>query len=135
MFSEFHALTWSDFDEAVSDIAEQLSDKDNLVGVYGVPRGGLILAVALSHRLRLPLLELPQLNALWVDDIVDTGRTIFNSPRQVLHATWINNLDSNKKFGQEIICSQSNVEGWVVFPWERLDKAKKDKERYDLSRK
>lgn len=45
-------------------------------GVYGFPRGGLCLAVALSHSLELPLLEEPKNNSLIIDDIYDTGYTL-----------------------------------------------------------
>ena len=137
MFSKFYSLTWDDFDKAIYDIANQcLALKIPLIGVYGVPRGGLILAVALSHRLGINLLTSPRLDALWVDDIVDTGKTLYASPKNVIHIAWVNNLKDSTKDGHRynLIFSRSHVDGWVVFPWERLDKAKKDKEQYDLSR-
>lgn len=45
-------------------------------GVYGIPAGGLVLAVCLHYRLDLPLLLAPTKKTLIVDDIVDTGHTM-----------------------------------------------------------
>ena len=51
---------------------ERLADYD---GVYGVPRGGVPLAAALSQRLLWKLTEEPTCNTLIVDDVVDSGKT------------------------------------------------------------
>ena len=52
-------LSWIEFDECINSIYKQCKNK-NFEGVYGFPRGGLCLAVALSHSLRLPLLNEPK---------------------------------------------------------------------------
>ena len=44
--------------------------------IYGVPRGGLCLAVALSHKLNIKITQNPMKNSLIVDDIFDTGLTL-----------------------------------------------------------
>ena len=49
-------LSWKEFDECTYSIYKKCKNK-NLKGVYGFPRGGLCLAVALSHSLGLPLLD------------------------------------------------------------------------------
>ena len=68
-------LSWADFDRALDSAVARLASC-SLSGVYGVPRGGLVLAVCLSHRLGIPLLEQPQAGCLVVDDIYETGRTV-----------------------------------------------------------
>jgi len=45
-------FTWSEFDKSVEEIADKCRFKE-FSGIYGVPRGGLCLAVALSHKLKL----------------------------------------------------------------------------------
>ena len=70
-----HKLSWKEFDECIISISNQCKE-NNFEGVYGFPRGGLCLAVALSHSLGLPLLEEPINNSLIVDDIYDTGHTL-----------------------------------------------------------
>ena len=75
MLRKLRILTWEEFDHAILKIADYYSGVE-LNGVYGVYRGGLPLAVALSHKLKIPMLKEPQANALWVDEIVETGKTL-----------------------------------------------------------
>ena len=68
-------FTWSEFDKSVEQIANKCKFK-KFSGVYGVPRGGLCLAVALSHQLKIELISEPIKNSLIVDDIYETGITL-----------------------------------------------------------
>ena len=56
-------FTWSEFDIGVEHIANKCKFL-NFSGVYGVPRGGLCLAVALSHKLKINLIKLKELKTL-----------------------------------------------------------------------
>ena len=49
-------FTWWEFDKSVEQIANKCRFKD-FSGIYGVPRGGLCLAVALSHKLKIETLH------------------------------------------------------------------------------
>ncbi len=74
---KIHVLTWGDFDAAVNIMAGQI-EKSKMSVIYGVPRGGLPIAVALSHRSGLPVAETCPADlsdALIVDDVVETGKT------------------------------------------------------------
>ena len=70
-------FTWSDFDNSVEHIANKCKLLE-FSGIYGVPRGGLCLAVALSHKLKINLISEPIKNSLIVDDIYETGMTLNN---------------------------------------------------------
>ena len=81
--SKYYILSWSDFDNCIEQITNNYKTK-NISAVYGEPRGGLPMAVALSHRLKVPLVheldfavQLKKNNStvLWVDDIIDTEKT------------------------------------------------------------
>ena len=61
-------FTWNEFDNSVERIANKCSFRD-FSGIYGVPRGGLCLAVALSHKLKIKLISEPLKNSLIVDDL------------------------------------------------------------------
>ena len=50
-------FTWNEFDKSVEQIANKCSFKE-FSGIYGVPRGGLCLAVALSHKLKIEVLDI-----------------------------------------------------------------------------
>ena len=89
-------------------------------GVYGPPRGGLTMAVMLSHRLGIPMLLDPPKkddHVLIVDDIADTGKTLkkfenynnckimtlwYHKQSVLVPDYWI-----NQKYDK-----------WIVFPWE-----------------
>ena len=68
-------FTWSEFDKSVEKIADKCRFKE-FSGIYGVPRGGLCLAVALSHKLKINLISEPIKNSLIVDDVYETGITL-----------------------------------------------------------
>ena len=68
-------FTWSEFDNAVEHIANECKFL-KFSGIYGVPRGGLCLAVALSHKLKINLISEPKVNSLIVDDVYETGITL-----------------------------------------------------------
>ena len=51
-------LSWADFDACVQVLTQRYGGR-SFDGVFGIPRGGLCLAVGLSHSLKLPLLPAP----------------------------------------------------------------------------
>lgn len=53
-----------------------LLESEPFDGVYGIPAGGIFLAVCLHYRLGLPLLLAPTKRSIVADDIVDTGKTM-----------------------------------------------------------
>ena len=71
-------FSWSEFDKSVEQIANKCRFKE-FSGVYGVPRGGLCLAVALSHKLKIELISEPLKNSLIVDDVYETC-LLYTSP-------------------------------------------------------
>lgn len=72
-------LTWEQYYQNILNLADVIKNtKKKLDGVYGFPRGGLIVAVCFSHLLNIPLVidaTKITLNTLIVDDIVETGKT------------------------------------------------------------
>lgn len=126
---KIRALTWKEFDHAVRRIAAQAPPA---TGVYGVPRGGLCLAVALSHRLELPLVAAPTSATLIVDDVVDSGATRagFSGHPPDLFWAWVD------KHGSLAVNAALRLpaDEWIVFPWETIDHAQKDAEGYYASR-
>ena len=50
-------ITWSEYDLYIDRIADWVKYKceEDIGAIYGLPRGGLPIAVSLSHRLDLPL--------------------------------------------------------------------------------
>ena len=73
-------VTWEEVDILVNDLCEEIKKNIPWVeNIKGLPRGGLIPAVMISHKLGLPLLgnvEGRNENTLIVDDIADSGKTL-----------------------------------------------------------
>ena len=103
--------------------------------VYGPPRGGLPIAVHMSHCFDLPLIMsevdlynmnnwLPQDRLLLVDDIVDTGHTLETistrlNIRHIDHFTAVLYKKNRTTFIPDLFLE--SCESWIVFPWERPD--------------
>jgi len=75
----------TDFEADLDLLAQKLMACQGLAGIgnwpfdkiYGIPRGGLPVAIALSNRMGLPLTDDPnQEKVLIVDDLVDSGATM-----------------------------------------------------------
>lgn len=147
---------WYSWDEFAIDVekiacAVEKSGK-KFTHVYGVPRGGLLLAICLSHRLGLKLLlELPdgrtrfepmccalrmmartpkevlQLKdskVLIVDDIADTGRTLRKFQWRGFFIATLFRHPKSTAYPQVAI--REKDDRWVVFPWETEASSKYD---------
>ena len=123
-------LTWFQFQNAVAVIARHYEGRA-FNGIYGVPRGGLPLAVTLSHYLKLPLLDAPEDDILIVDDIYETGRTLkeFKSFDGCAYTVWITKDVPTFYFAADAATKNE----WVVFPWEDPCQAQIDMEDYYAS--
>ena len=121
------SFSWDEFDKSVEHIANKCKFTE-FSGIYGVPRGGLCLAVALSHKLNIELISEPLKNSLIVDDVYETGLTLttfkdiegamFFVLFSKIKSTWWNTVFISKK-------SQ-----WIVFPWENTLNLISDREEY-----
>jgi hypoxanthine phosphoribosyltransferase len=124
MISNF---TWREFDRSVEHIANRCKNLE-FSGIYGIPRGGLCLAVALSHKLKINLISKPKKNSLIVDDVYETGITL-NNFRDIegamffvlfskIEPTWWNTVHISKK------------KDWIAFPWENTLNSEIDRNEY-----
>ena len=124
-------LKWQEFDECIYSIFKKCKNK-NFEGVYGFPRGGLCMAVALSHSLELPILDEPMNNALIVDDIYDTGHTL--EKIKYLKGSEAHVWVSKKKPTWWNSFKYKKENEWIIFPWESINAANKDRALYYKAR-
>ena len=124
-------FTWSEFDKSVDYITNQCT-KLKLSGIYGVPRGGLCLAVALSHKLNVQLIEKPIKSSLIVDDIYETGFTLSNYKN--IEGVFFFVLVSKKKPIWWKTANLSLTDEWIVFPWENKDNEFNEEKEYKNNR-
>ena len=124
-------FTWSEFDNSVDYIASKCK-LWKLSGIYGVPRGGICLAVALSHRLNVQIIEKPIKNSLIVDDVFETGFTLNNFKN--IEGAYFFVLFSKKKPSWLNTVYYSQKKEWIVFPWENKKNAIKEKNEFKEKR-
>ena len=84
-------------------------------GVYGIPAGGLVLAVYLHYRLKLPLLLAPTENTLVVDDIVDTGFTMSHYISKGNFTVALFSKEGGR--WKPNIWLREKSDKWICFPW------------------
>ena len=120
-------FTWNEFDKSVEQIAKECKLLE-ISGIYGIPRGGLCLAVALSHKLKKKLISEPRKNSLIVDDIYETGITL-NSFKDIEGATFFVLFSKIKPTWWNTVFISKKSQ-WIVFPWENTLNSKSDREEY-----
>ena len=137
-------ITWQDFHELSNKLGGILKTRAKKYDfIYGVPRGGIPLALTLSGMLGIPLLEgqgNPVGNVLVCDDIIDSGTTRMKFPEcdfvALVHKhTYIPNQLSARiyrdgifwKYGDmpkdiygesSVTITAREVDAWTSFPWE-----------------
>ena len=111
-------LDWEEIEKCVEILCTKIfMDYPNIDSVMGLPRGGLIPAVLISHQLGLPFVLHPGKNTIVVDDINDTGHTLSKAPG----AYWavLHNKPTSKF--KDCIYAKEVGDQWIVYPWERED--------------
>lgn len=126
-------LSWKWVDDQINRIGEQLETLDHIEFVSGIPRGGLIPAVIMSHCFGVKYISyssakmLPleiRKNTIVLDDISDTGHTL-REANDLGFITATLALRSTTKTMPQFVGQQISTEEWLVFPWERLDSVPK----------
>ena len=120
-------FTWKDFDKSVVQIANKCISIE-FSGIYGIPRGGLCLAVALSHKLKIDLISEPRKNSLIVDDVYETGITL-NNYKDIEGAMFFVLFSKIKPTWWNTLFISTKNE-WIVFPWENSLNIEDDRNEY-----
>ena len=124
-------FTWSEFDKSVDYIANKCKFL-KFSGIYGVPRGGLCLAVALSHKLKINLISEPIKHSLIVDDVYETGYTL-NSFKDIEGAMFFVLFSKIDPLWWNTVFKSERNE-WIVFPWENTLDPQSDRNEYTKKR-
>ena len=122
-------LSWKWVDEQINSIGEKLEAYPQLEFVAGIPRGGLIPAVMMSHAFGIKYISyssarmLPgdlKQKTLVVDDISDTGKTLKEADQEGFLTASLA-LRTGSKTVPNFIGETIDDDRWLVFPWEKLD--------------
>lgn len=109
-----YQVTWQDLAVEADRIAERWRGK--VSSVYGIPTGGVPLALMVAHRLNVPIVEEWNLGSaiLVVDDLIDTGRTMSKYEASSFIDAAFRKPYSPIKFAPHARV----VDEWLWFPWE-----------------
>ena len=114
-------VTWNEYQQMIDILGSELKKCDEKFdGIYGIPRGGLPMAVSLSHILNLPLLLYPTKNTLVVDDISDTGKTLASHKNKKIVTLFSTTWTITKPDFWTVF--KENKDSWIIFQWEYDDK-------------
>lgn len=115
--TRYQLYSWQQFDNDIKKIVRFLR-KRKFNGVWGLPRGGLPLAVCLSHALDIPLLSEPRdKKTLIVDDIADTGKSLLPYARKKYFIATV--FYHRQSAVIPNIWLREKKDRWIVFPWEK----------------
>ncbi len=111
--------SWTEFDSDVKKLSRKIKRLNKqFSAVWGPARGGLPLAVCLSHALDIPMAQRPtDTSVLIVDDIADTGRTLNKYAKKGFTIATI--FYHSQCLYVPTIWLLKKGDQWIVFPWEK----------------
>ena len=123
-------ITWEQIESDLEKIVSQVGDVDYVVGI---PRGGLIIAVMISHRLGIKHMTIDHLEKLEefdldidkkkiliVDDISDSGQTL-KQYKKAGYTTAALDVRNTTVTIPDHYANWLETAEWIVYPWERKD--------------
>lgn len=116
-------ITYQMYTQIIKDLVSLIKKSGCKFGsIYGIPRGGLPIAVHLSHHLDVQMSDCYNEDTLIVDDLIDTGLTsggIRNLYPGIKIATLIYKPKADKYNNPpDFYCFTVDPNIWVTFPWE-----------------
>lgn len=119
-------ISWMQVEDFVNQIVTRYKDT-KISGVYGLPRGGLVLAVMVSHRLHVPMLNAPCENCIVIDDICDSGESLLHYSKNsssfdkpLYHIITMYYKENTLHIVPEMY-GYTKTDSWIVFPWEEKE--------------
>ncbi|MEK6883848.1 MAG: hypothetical protein AABY22_29735 [Nanoarchaeota archaeon] len=122
-------VSWEEFDKLIDELVVKIKEesKNYLIdGIIGIPRGGLVVAVCLSHKLNIQLITETQFNddsegkiVIVCDDICDKGNTLNNFlMNNKKHDLILTTLHYREGASITPIYAEKINEEWIQYPWE-----------------
>lgn len=122
-------VTWEQVETFVEFVASYIEKNEiKISGVYGIPRGGLVFAVMLSHRLQIPMLASATDDCLVVDDICDSGESLVHFVKNTSNPDKQKPLTATMYYKENQLGIEPDIykyvktDQWIVFPFEYDEK-------------
>jgi len=119
--------SWEEYNIDIKDIIKGLhTNKLKFSAIYGIPKGGLVLATTLANKLNIPLYlslnsipkSISKKNILIVDDVSDSGLTLLRIPGIEKYSTLTLFYKPQTSFIPDYTCRKCDNKLWIVYPWE-----------------
>lgn len=127
---EFELYSWKEFEKDAKFIEKELK-LYTFYNIYGIPQGGIELAKKLSGILKKPLVDKQNIErkTLVVDDVSDSGETLYNLFRETLFGVCATiHVKPQTMFIPQVFCRKTDK--WIVYPWEDFNQAARDFKEY-----
>ena len=115
-------VNWNDFEIMMEDLTTQIiKEQIQFDSIYGLPRGGLIPAIILSHIFDVKLIENKEnikKKTLIVDDISDTGSTLIKLNKVYNPVVTVYSTPWTRYKPICYVADKLDPESWITFPWE-----------------
>jgi len=121
-------LSWDDIKDVIEKLAEKINNLEKKpFYIYGVPRGGAIPSVWLSHKTGIDYYQLNSAqisktadlsHILIVDDICDSGETIKNLKENFPKCQIATLYYKETAIDKPDIYGEISTYDWLYFPWE-----------------
>tara|TARA_R110001592_G_scaffold7647_1_gene42400 strand:- start:397 stop:828 length:432 start_codon:yes stop_codon:yes gene_type:complete len=125
-------LSWNDIEVLVNKLCDKILISNlEIKDLWGLPRGGLIPAVMISHNLNIPITKgTISPTTLIIDDICDSGETFekyynfhqteYSFPFK-LRTACLHYKPQTSSFQPTLWANQWSSNDWIIYPWERKD--------------
>ena len=111
------------FEMDTKRIADKIKkDRTIVKNIYGIPRGGLIIAVKFSHLLGKSMItDERQITPLTlvVDDISDEGKTLLKYRNNIIATL---HYVKSSLVKPDYFARFKDIDDWVEYPWESFEK-------------
>lgn len=117
-------IKWSDIDYTIEELIK-IIPVEKYFYITGIPRGGLVPAVMLSHALGIPYTNVFEIDrniskdVLVVDDISDSGKTILPYMRNGYDVVTLFTRFSTSCRPTYCV-GEIKDDKWIIFPWEQI---------------
>ncbi len=133
-------INWKEYHEDIQTLIEKIEESEiKFSSVFGIPRGGLIPTIIISHYFNIPYLEerdffnvnLSSRNncGLIVDDLSDTGTTFnkitkYGNRRIYTAALYVKN--KSDFIPDFYVSNDISHDEWIMFPYDRDTSTEKE---------
>ena len=118
-------ISWKYLEDLVDILHSNILESNlKLDYIHGIPRGGLIPAVMLSHKMGIPLTNYMYLkNTLILDDICDSGKTLKEcyGKTGTQYSAVLHYKPHTAIIEPDLYACKFESDDWIVYPWEKKD--------------